>query len=42
MMIRRALVAIRHGIWISVRRTVAVVARASSEALGAARVAARG
>ena len=37
MMIRRALVAIRHGIWISVRRTVAVVARART---GAAMVAA--
>ena len=38
---RRAEVAIRHGIWTSVRRTVAVVARASSEvAAGAASVAA--
>ena len=38
---RRAEVAIRQGIWISVRRTVAVVARARSDAcVGAARVAA--
>ena len=37
---RRAEAAIRHGMWISLRRTVAVVARARSEAAaGAARVA---
>ena len=34
---RRAEVAIRQGIWISLRRTVAVVARARSEAATSAR-----
>lgn len=38
--VRRARVAIRHGVWISLRRTDPVVARASCEPFGAARVAA--